>query len=673
VAIARREVQARVRLLIFAALVGLLPLLLPLLVELPRSTQGIGRVPVAAGLLGLLTLVLAPLLGVSVLSADVASRRLGFYLARPLGIPALVAGKVMGGLAVLLAVQLLVAGPAASLEWGALVPVTSQRGLRIAVLGFALGSVFLFALGLVGGLLVRLRSWTMLVAAAALVLWGLLVAAGVHRWGFWITLHTRAGWQESLAAAQAGQAAWLRLVAVLAAGVAVLSLVWLAAPMLAISRGRTDGARVHRWLSLVAWPAWLAITGLLVVLPDGLSRRRLEDPPATVVGVGGGWIALGSYFEPPLFLHSGTGHLRAAPWELWQAHRLSNVVFAASAPRAVWLRKRANGLGEPDRQWRGALEVVSVDLDSGTQVVVSLQAGGWLHGLQVSADGQRAVVLEEGQQGRVLVVDLVAGKELFRARPSPEGRPAILQDARFESATVVHLFQAIRTAEPDRRQDVEIHALDLTRAAFAPVAVLTASGALQWRQGNAGGNHLLWGASAVSVHDGRSGALLASYPLVPGDRHDFLLLADHSLATVRWRAGQVSVLRGQGGIWGQPVDLGAQGKLDTLAHLAMAPIEIGPGKVHVTWGDRPPAPRAPVMRALVDLQAGRMLPLPADLSLVAGQRQVRHTPLDGEAAGLVARLALDGQGRSLFLYDHGTNQRRHLMGAAAAGPVISRR
>lgn len=670
VAIAKDEVRARGRLLVVAAVLGVLPLALPWFVDGRLVAGDPGRLIAAGSLLALVTVVLAPLLGGAALSGVGAGRSLAFYLLRPLGVPVLVAGKVVGGMLVLLAAQVLVAAPAVLVD-RQLVTALAWRGhgLWSAVAAVGLAGVGVFAVGLSGALMVRLRSWVVLVDAAAATVWVGMVAVGLHRWGFWMTLSGRGSWHASPATVAAGQSAGTRLLWLLGAGLVVLTAIWLVVTAVAIDRGRSDDARIHRWLSLVAWPVGLVVTALLVLAPDAVAGREREDPPGWVSAIGGGgWIALGDPRERPSFLHPASGRFRSAPFQLWQSHLAWQVVFAAAAPRVAWLQRRAGWRGEPGWGPASSIELVSVDLERGDSPPARVMLDhSPLHGLVLSPDGQRALVLLEGNAGQVMEVDLGTGA-VRRHQVAGQGR---LEAARFLDGDTAHLFRAVADGDDETSsRRWEIHALDLEGGALRLRGIMSGSGARRWQPGSGGGPHLLWGPTMVSSHHPATGATLDMLPLRPGDRHAALPLADGSLATVRWSQGTISVLRGQAGQWSAPLELG---KLARLGYLAMAPVEMGPGRVYVSWAAQPAPPLTTLPRALVDLNTGQRLPLPDDLVFVAERWQPWAVPAEAGTAQLLSGLAMDTRGERLFLYDRDSDRRRQLMGPVVAPPVSRHR
>ena len=126
VAVLEREISERRLLALVAFILGLVPLALPLVPGLLPggfSAEDL-RSGLAIGLTALLTVILALFLGGTIITGDLAERRLGFYFARPLSGGAIWAGKLGAALALTLATAFLVALPTLAIDglrpWGLL-------------------------------------------------------------------------------------------------------------------------------------------------------------------------------------------------------------------------------------------------------------------------------------------------------------------------------------------------------------------------------------------------------------------------------------------------------------------------------------------------------------------------------------------------------------------------
>jgi hypothetical protein len=171
--------------------------------------------------------VMSLVVGSALVGRELAERRLSFYFARPIGAASIWGGKFLGGLAIVIASQLLVLAP-------------SLIGYRIVgddvisiavVLALPIG---LLALGIVAGIAFRSKSLWVGVDLTVLVGTGLLA-----RWTFLI-LDPRS---------EFGLSPFFAKISLVGAGVATLILV--AASAAAVIAGRCELSRAHRAASLV--------------------------------------------------------------------------------------------------------------------------------------------------------------------------------------------------------------------------------------------------------------------------------------------------------------------------------------------------------------------------------------------------------------------------------------
>ncbi|HXM75959.1 MAG TPA: hypothetical protein VN971_04225, partial [Thermoanaerobaculia bacterium] len=110
-AVARRELAEK-RFVFFAAVVAsLIPFAVPLVRHLGGASAREIRAFTALLLAGTVGAGLAVVLGATVLAAETATRRIGFYFSRPISALALWAGKISASLAIVLAAFVVVLGP----------------------------------------------------------------------------------------------------------------------------------------------------------------------------------------------------------------------------------------------------------------------------------------------------------------------------------------------------------------------------------------------------------------------------------------------------------------------------------------------------------------------------------------------------------------------------------
>ena len=262
-AVFAREIGERWPVAAAGLVVGLAPLLLPLLPSVARHGARSVREAAAVGLLAAATLLFAAILGGSVLHRDLSERRLGFYFARPIAGWQIWAGKVGAAVTLAAAASLLVAVPA--VVEGGLVGLFGERA-------FVAAWLWLLIVAVPAAHAVRLaltaRTPWLVVDLAALALVG-----GTLAWT-----------ARCLSEAWATEAA----ISVTLALAAALVVALLAATLLQVTRGRVSLARGHRLLSIAFWSVALAAAvgaavwtrWVIASAPEDLhSIRRVEAAP----------------------------------------------------------------------------------------------------------------------------------------------------------------------------------------------------------------------------------------------------------------------------------------------------------------------------------------------------------------------------------------------------------
>lgn len=543
--IAAREVEAWRQVLVLATAVGSFPLLAAFLPDVTRAD----RTAIAKALLVVLTAVLAPLLGASLLSPELAGRRLSFYLTRPLGTATLVIGKALGAAVLLAAAQLATLAPAVLVAGPGIASGDASFSLLVAAASGAL-----FAAGLAAGFLLRLRSRMLLLDAAALLICGALLALIVHRWGFaWRLARLQPATSPPVAAT-------LQLCWAMAAGAATLALVWLAAAAGGVATGGTEARRVHRTVSLIGWSgSWLLMVAL-AILPDLLHGEWPARGSAPIRSAGGGWAVLDGSPGPPRFVHLASNQLRLPPWERSRSYTIAGVQIARSAPVAAWTRVRADWLGRyPGRYSAGTtdapVELVSLDLATPRARLRAITLGdrGITTRLALSPDGGTAAMVEDG--GRVWAVDLATGTVIFDGR-GPHAAPGTRVDRFvFADQRTLRFYTTSRAITEGGAPVPEIRALDLGNGKSATTARLAERE--RWGRTSFDGSRILTvGSDVVSVRDGATGRREQTYRLDGADPGSFAILADGAVVMAGWRAGRIHVELGTGGTWRPPIDLG---------------------------------------------------------------------------------------------------------------------
>jgi ABC-type transport system involved in multi-copper enzyme maturation permease subunit len=250
--VARRELAARWILGPAAVVVGSLTMIVI------RSLD-LGRGDADAVLLGtwLGTLVVAGLIGLSLLGDELSNGRLSFYFTRPFAASAIFGGKLAAGVLLALVVQGLLLAPVA-----VGMPALAWQGSELALGGTALLIVDVFlsacaavALGMAAGVVVRAKTRWLAVDLAGIALVGLVAA--------FVAVHVE-GVASSLGV-DTDQAAYASAVALLQLAALVVAIGGLAyATATALVRGRTDRERAHAALSRSLWPILVPASGVLL-------------------------------------------------------------------------------------------------------------------------------------------------------------------------------------------------------------------------------------------------------------------------------------------------------------------------------------------------------------------------------------------------------------------------
>jgi len=407
-ALARREIDEH-RIALLAALVaGLLAAgapLLPFRGGNPREVREAAAVFVALAFAAGLSISL----GSSVLSREIANRRIGFFFARPISSAAIWGGKLAGSAAVAAGAAALVLLPSFlvnrarfSREIGPV--LLAGVTLAVAVLlpiAHALGIVFRSRLPRLGA---DLALFVLASAAVALTSRWLIGEAAVD--------------------------AWRR--ATIALGCLLLGAV-LAAGFAAVARGRVDIQEAHRALSRLLWPVALGAAALFAayakwivsVGPGDLAWIWVSPAPrgdwATVSGRApsragdnvmfllktstGEFVKLKNGYARPVFSADG----RAAVW-LETSHSVS---FLSLLSRPEWM-----GSSRPARFHRFALGESAGP--SSTDVLFSSPPRAWA----ISSDGKRLAAVNDETGGAsanfVSVYELSTARLLAAAAIPPQ-------------------------------------------------------------------------------------------------------------------------------------------------------------------------------------------------------------------------------------------------------------
>jgi hypothetical protein len=554
-AILRREVFERRLLALLALALGLIAGLLPLLPGVRPGGTAVADLQggMALGFALLLTVILAVLLGGSIVAGDLAERRLGFYFSRPLPGWAIWGGKMAAALALIFGGGVLVLVPAVLLGgnlnldgiWG-LGNVLSVTGPSL-VITWAVGLVLVLGAAHAASVIVRARSpWALLDLAALAVVAGLV-------WGALRRLKLEGAMLRVVRfqAERPGIVVWMEL-ALLAAVLLALAV----AGALQVVRGRTDLRRAHRVLSQGLWGmllaaalAFVGFTAWVVAAGPGDLLGFSEVLAAPAAARTGHWIAFDGPavrrpgYNPSFLYDLDTGRAIHARFALLSYFNFfgrtdTPVGFSADGRRAVWLEYDGTA-------FEGAVAVFRLDLDRPgaapvrTPVVFRYPPRGFA----LSPDGRRVAVYE--WEGRLTVSAVDDGR--------------LLAAASYQSLSTV---PRLAFAGPDLVRIYEVHFPDLsprlTTSSPAPVFELdlTASqprprktgdlppmsgGIREWSLSPAGDRILARSADTLGLCDARTGAPLAI--LARGGRARGTFLRDGRIAVVETLPGSGPELR----------------------------------------------------------------------------------------------------------------------------------
>jgi hypothetical protein len=649
-AVALREISERRFVLVAAAAAAVLPFLVPFLPGVPADQASTARSIVALTLSCAFGLGGSLLVGASVVGRELAEKRLSFHFSRPLPAPVVWAGKLAGGLVLVLVSELVVLLPTSAASGG--FPGLPGLNLDTPVLwAVLLLAVPFFLLAWVGSVALRSRSpWlvvdlVLLVTVPALPF---LVARRLIRFG------------------HDPEPSWLLV------PLGVLLAALLGATLAQVAAGRTDARRGHGAQSLVLWG--LLLTGLGA---GALQAERTIDPGvarlvrawATPAGAEGRLVFVEGSAAPDgrggtLYVRDlAAGTERVLPMS-WQT--------AASADGSRIAIVHGNPFSSP----RAELE--AIDTARGDAVVLGLP--DWPEGVALSSDGGRLAIVAAGV---CQVLELPSLRLLASARVPSEGRWAYAP--LFVSADRVRLHplrMGYRTAAEATRSPHEI-----TDPAAAEIDVPTKSVSMLGRypiaaipfrsvkpaQGLPAEPYFQLHASpdrsrvlvvafgaarSVRLLDASTGSLLASFDGPEGDANPAaFFLADGRIVVADWLPGgrRLVVLSPQG---------------ERLSEVALP---VPAGRIRLGYEPSPGVLAVGIEDAgrteewswsLVDLATGSSRPLAVDPLHREWWSGATSVPAPGSPA---TRLALEKGTRRLVLYDPATGATTPLTRGRLAG------
>lgn len=263
-AVARREIVEKRFVLAAAGVASIIPLFVPVVRQLSGDAAPLAREVTALILAGTLGAGLAVALGVSLFSAELVSRRMGFYFSKPISAGALWAGKLLGAVLLVVAGVVIPLLPTLILN-GGLHHLQEYPGGSKSAIATAVAALFLMILlANACAIAIRLGSW---LAPLEILAGGTLVLAALALFSrlipVWMVLY-RAHFDL------AGH--------LFTDSAAFLVAVLLLASYRALARGRTAPLIVHRRQFETIWGA---LAGTLV-LGFVYSFWALSAPPDSI-------------------------------------------------------------------------------------------------------------------------------------------------------------------------------------------------------------------------------------------------------------------------------------------------------------------------------------------------------------------------------------------------------
>ena len=474
IAIVRREILERRTILYAAAIASLVPLALPLM----HGRSG----PAAADLRGSAALLIAVAfalgfaiaLGSSMLVPRIASRRIGFDLARPISGAALWFASAGATTILALSAAAIVWLPARLVGspslWSEIVP---DPGLQsVWAIGFVLGVPVLFAAVHGVTLILRSRSPVLVLDALLSAAAVLGVAAVLSRLPEFLALGPRIGALLGLAGA---------------AGVALL-----AAGHASVSRGRTDIRAAHSGFSAVLWP----ILAAAVVAANLYASWVMSAGPSTLAANGfwfrpadqGPWIEISGQARgarAEILYDTTTGRFERMRTVDWRGPAISG-----DGRRAAWIEGS-------DRRGPRAFWTLALDDPAARAVATRLFVDGYPSLLELSEDGSRAATWEKG----VLAVHDLPSRRTLASASVPIG----------EREEIRGLFVAPDVFRAYRVGDRAIEILQLDAAARKLERLGSIEGLVgRYFVTDASGSRLLKVGGGIRLYDGATGSLLAT-------------------------------------------------------------------------------------------------------------------------------------------------------------------
>lgn len=652
-AVFAREVVAR-RIVFFVALpAGLLPLFGSLYYGWSKPDAAEGRILVALVMAAAFSIAFALLFGGAVIAGETSEKRISFFFSRPLSASAIWGGKLAAVLFLTFVPAALVLLPAfATSTARARQSVFRLGGAPGAVLSLLLVTLFIALAAHAAVTIARLRSpWAAvdLLLGPALVFLCALFLRTLVKYGL------PAPFLEGPDLAPVFPA----LAGAVLAALAVASFVQVAA-------GRADAVRAHGAFSVVLWgilaAATAALGGYTFWCASATATDLAEVAGSAHAAPRGPWLVAGG----PLRAGRGSGaflfdaasgrSLRLREW---------NTAFSPDGARAVWGEPRFGFLERKDNR----ADLRLADLASGRVVETGLETEGWA-GLALSPSGRRLAVLDGRTLSAYEVSDAANPKQLATFRVGGES-PRFA----FAGEDTIRIFPRFLNAA--NRKELAAAAFEITELSL-PSKKSSVTGrfdreTLPFLRLAADGRFFVGtrrltedpnGASALTLHDGRTGATVATLGedlrnvqarFMTGNRIAIAGIANSRAKMKIFSEGE----EGRGAAPARTIDLGPAKRLVLGG-------EIAPGRIALSllpFEENLPASPRTARLALVDVSSGAVSF--AAEGLVPADRFAWwwFSPVlpPAEAGSPASSLFLDADGRLVRL-DPATGARTVLLG-----------
>jgi len=546
---------------------GLLPFLLAVLPGTTFSRAEI-RDASALGIAAGFGLLVALVLGASVIGRDLSEGRISFDFTRPVGGLSIWSGRMAAAVVLALGSALVALLPATLAGGGPvkLMAVSLGRssadgmvpvfGVFWSTVLYLLTLLFLVMLAHAGSVMVRSHSLWLLVDLVCCL-------------GFLAVLFLTGRFLYAQGAIMGiVRAAWIAL------GILLLSL--LAAGAAQVCKGRTDLKAGHKIISITLW----SLCALGAVSIAGYANWYARVSPADLAAVylgrtapGGRWVYLGGWlkhrsdqFRPAFLYNPKTGKYLRLGVRGW------GVAFSSDGSRCVWLE----GWKKPD------LYTADLTKRQPTAMPAGITLPERYNRLALSANGGRCAI---ASRSGVSLYDLSSGKLLASARFRDSGTPipgawGALVLARFANEDKLVIDSVSRDRENENEFSLFVRTLYVRRKKLLVTGrVEHLAGAVQIIPDSTGTRFVLAthesGEFHLSLRDGTSGALLA--PLgPPGKLRSAAFLSDGRIAVAGSLDGTAHIwIFGAGGVPETSVAVPIKGSL-------LLGSEPAPGRLLVT-------------------------------------------------------------------------------------------